>query len=660
MSDQDCDSLEPIVALLRSGNTAEAARRCRDVIGRLPGNAPAHTLLGFAYRQQGKLAEAVSCFTQAIALDGADLAALNELGNICWQEGRVGEAAAFYRRVLAVQPASPGALINLGNALTRLGRLDEAVPVFERAGVLQPDSLEARFGLASALSSLGHNQRAATLYREIEQIRPDFPGLQVNFGLAQMKLGRCDEAIAHYDRAITLNPDDYMAHNNRGNALRSQQLNTEAIASFRRALAIKPDHARAHSNLLLTLNYGESSQALIYQESLRFEACQAAALTAERRTYPNSREPQRVLKVGYVSADFRRHSVAYFLKGLLATHDRERVQAWCYSNVERADTVTAEFKALADQWRSITGLPDSAVADQVRDDSIDILVDLGGHTGGNRLLMFARKPAPVQVTWLGYPNTTGLKAMDYRLTDPIADPPGEADALHTEKLLRLPGGFLCYRPGAALAGAGPATPVREAGAMTFGSFNTLSKVTSDVIRVWSEILQRVPKSRLLLKSETLIEEGTRARFIAAFAAQGVTPERIELAPWIESYGEHMALYSRVDVALDPFPYNGTTTTCEALWMGVPVISLRGNRHAGRVGASILHHAGLTEWIAESEADYIALATASAADRPALKGLRATIIERVRASALTDQAHFTTEMECAYRRMWVAWCQSALP
>ncbi len=586
----------------------------------------------------------------------AAIAALNELGNICWQQGRIAEAAAFYQRILAVQPDTPGALINLGNALARLGRLNEAVPVFERAAFLQPASLDARFGLASALSSLGHNQRASTLYLEIEQVRPDFPGLQVNFGLAEKKLGRCEEAIVHYDRAIAMNPDDYMAHNNRGNALRSQQRNTEAIASFRRALAIKPDHARAHSNLLLTLNYVESSQELIYRESLRFEACQAANLSPAGRAWPNSREPQRVLKVGYVSADFRRHSVAYFLKGLLATHDRDRVQVYCYSNVEMADPVTADFQALADQWRSITGWPDATVAEQVRADGIDILVDLGGHTGANSLLVFARKAAPVQVSWLGYPNTTGLKAMNYRLTDVVADPPGEADALHAETLVRLPGGFLCYRPGAAVASASVAPCEANAGGMTFGSFNTLSKVTPDVIRVWSEILKCSPESRLLLKSEELVEKGARARLTSAFAAQGVAAERIELVPWIEEYGQHMALYSRVDVALDPFPYNGTTTTCEALWMGVPVITLRGNRHAARVGASILHHAGVAEWIAADERHYIDLATASAANRPALAKSRASIAGRARASLLTDQARFTTEMEQAYRRLWIAWCQ----
>lgn len=588
------------------------------------------------------------------------ITALNELGNQHWQAGRVGEAAACYQRILALRPDTPGALINLGNAFGRLGRLPEAAHLFEKAALLQPDSLDARFGLASVLVSLGHSQRAVELYREIEQVRPDFPGLQLNFGLAFMKLGRCEAAIAHYDRAIAGQPDNYMAHNNRGNALRAQQRNAEAIDSFRRALAIKPDHARAHSNLLLTLNYVAASQEPVYEESLRFDACQAAALRPARPSFANSREPQRVLRVGYLSADFRRHSVAYFLKAILAAHDRERVQVFCYPSVERTDEVTAAFQQLADHWRPILGLTDAAAAEQVRHDGIDILVDLGGHTGGNRLLVFARKPAPVQVTWLGYPNTTGLAAMDYRLTDAIADPPGEADALHSEALVRLPGGFLCYQPGDEVASGAVVPRDGAAGVMTFGSFNTLSKVTPDVIRVWAEILNRIPGSRLLLKSEALDEEGTRARFLAAFATHGIAAGRIELVPWILDYREHMALYSRVDVALDPFPYNGTTTTCEALWMGVPVITLRGNRHAGRVGASILQHAGLPEWIAESEAEYVRLAKAGADDRAALEASRARLAGRVRASRLTDPARFTNELEDAYRGMWVHWCRSAQP
>ena len=474
-----------------------------------------------------------------------------------------------------------------------------------------------------------------------------------------MKLGRCEEAIARYDQALASNPDDFMAHNNRGNALRSQQRMAEAVASYRRALAIKPDHVNAHSNLLLTLNYTEMSQAVIYAESVRFEARHAAALRPAHPAFANSREPDRVLRVGYVSADFRQHSVAFFLRGVLAAHDRSRLHLTCYANVDHPDAVTAELRGLAAQWRSIIGMPDEEVARQVIADGIDILVDLGGHTGGNRLLVFARKPAPVQVSWLGYPNTTGLRTLDGRLTDAIADPVGEADVLHTEKLVRLPRGFLCYRPDAKLADT-PAAPPESAAGMIFGSFNTLAKMTPEVIRVWSDILQRVPDSRLLLKSEGLDDPATRARLLAAFGRHGVPAARLELHDWVPDYARHMALYGKVGMALDTFPYNGATTTCEALWMGVPVLTLRGSRHAARVGASLLYHAGLPEWVTESERDYVERAVTQAADRPGLVAARATIAARMRSSALTDPVGFTAALESAYRDLWVNWCTSGTP
>lgn len=581
-------------------------------------------------------------------------AAHNERGNRYWAEGRITEAAECYRRALALLPGNPALLVNLGNALARLGQAAQAAQLYEQALASQPDFLDAQAALAAVLSTLGHNQRAVALYEDVERARPDDPGLHVNLGLALFRLGRCAEAIERYDRAIALDPGNYMAHNNRGNALRNQQRLAEAVASFRRALELKPDHVSAHSNLLLTLNYLDTPQAMILEESRRFDAQHAAHLLPAQPAFANSRDPGRVLRVGYVSADLRRHSVAYFLRPVLAAHDRAQLHVTCYASVERPDEVTAGLRALADGWRPIAGVPDEEVVRQVRADGIDILVDLGGHTGGNRLLVFARRAAPVQLSWLGYPNTTGLRAMDYRLTDDIADPPGEADALHVEKLVRLPGGFLCYRPDDAVANL----PVQKAATqvgVTFGSFNTLAKVTPEVVRTWAAILARCPGSRLLLKSEALDEAATRERYCALFAQHGIGAERLELLPWIADHRAHMALYQRVDIALDPFPYNGTTTTCEALWMGVPVVALRGSRHAARVGASLLHHAGLPEWVAGSEAGYVDLAATRAGDPAALAALRSKVARRMRCAPLTDVTRFTAELERAYRACWTRWC-----
>jgi predicted O-linked N-acetylglucosamine transferase (SPINDLY family) len=398
------------------------------------------------------------------------------------------------------------------------------------------------------------------------------------------------------------------------------------------------------------------TQKRLYQESLQFDLRQARRLLKQPPVFGNTRDRQRVLRVGYVSPDFREHSVAHFTRKLIGSHNREKVEVTCYADVMKPDGFTREFEAQADHWLSLVGMDDEAVAERIRQDGIDILVDLAGHTSDNRLLVFARRPAPVQVTWLGYPNTTGMRAMDYRLTDAVADPPGEADKTHTEKLIRLEHGFLCYQTDEPVPEVAP-PPCLQQGHVTFGSFNTTKKVTADVIRVWSQILKAVPGARLLLKSESLQDEAARARLRKAFGERGVAEDRLELHGGFPGRDEHMGLYSTVDVGLDPFPYNGTTTTCEALWMGLPVVCLRGDRHAGRVGASIMHRIGLDELVAGSKDDYAALAQALAADTGRLAELRSGMRARMRASPLMDVRLFAETLESAYRQMWITWCDS---
>ena len=346
--------------------------------------------------------------------------------------------------------------------------------------------------------------------------------------------------------------------------------------------------------------------------------------------------------------------MSHFIGSLIAGHDRQAFEVFCYAEVARPDDWTARIREHADAWRSTVGMDDSAAAKQIREDGIDVLVDLAGHTGQNRLLVFAKRPAPVQVTWLGYPNTTGLTAIDYRLTDEIADPEGDADALYTETLVRLPGGFVCYGPASDTPEAA-ACPVHQCGSVTFGSFNVLSKVTPEVVAVWAEILDRVPKSRLLMKNRSLADEETRARYLQMFDAHGVAAERIELCAWINSSAGHLGAYARVDIGLDPFPYNGTTTTCEALWMGVPVVTLSGDRHSGRVGASILTRVGLADLVAEAEAAYVEKAVALAGDIDRLAALRLELRDRLGRSPLCDAPAFIRYVEAAYREMWRRAC-----
>ena len=422
--------------------------------------------------------------------------------------------------------------------------------------------------------------------------------------------GKLDEAVLAYRQAIGIKPDYAEGHSNLGVALADQGKHDEAIAALSQATCIEPNLAEAFSNLLLCLNYDNKSTAdrlcVAHREWDERYGQQVSRLTV----HTNDHEVGRRLRIGYVSPDFRTHSVAYFLEPLLKEHDRQAVEVFCYAEVKRPDTVTTDLQELADHWRMTVGLSDDELAERIRADGIDILVDLAGHTANNRLRVFARKPAPVQVTWLGYPNTTGLEAIDYRLVDAVTDPVGETDACASETLVRLDGGFLCY--GALKDAPEPIVPpFLKTGTVTFGSFNNPAKLSAVTLEVWAELLSRLPQARLLLKGEPFADAPTRALFLARLGERGVAAERVELVAWLPVAATHLALYHQMDIALDPFPDNGTTTTCEALWMGIPVVTLRGDRHAGRVGASLLTQIGLTDLIANSVEEYLEIAVALA-------------------------------------------------
>lgn len=352
------------------------------------------------------------------------------------------------------------------------------------------------------------------------------------------------------------------------------------------------------------------------------------------------------IKVGYVSPDFRIHSVSQFFKPLLLAHNRDEFEIYCYSNVARPDSITTYIKSISDHWRNILGVNDKDVVQLIKKDEINILVDLSGHTANNRLKVFTHKPAPVQVTWLGYPNTTGLSTMDYRFTDSIADPPG-SDHLYTEKLIRLKDGFLCYSGDESIK-ASTSPPCLKNGYITFGSFNNLPKVTAEVISLWSRILRSLFTSRLILKARQLKDKGVRSRIRKLFKKNGISFKRVQLFPMLLEARDHLNFYSRIDIALDTFPYNGTTTTCEALWMGVPVVTLKGSRHAGRVGASILTHANLKELIAENTDQYMEIVLRMGNVVSRLWHRKRNLI---RTSSLCNSALFAKNMETAYKEIY---------
>jgi predicted O-linked N-acetylglucosamine transferase (SPINDLY family) len=388
----------------------------------------------------------------------------------------------------------------------------------------------------------------------------------------------------------------------------------------------------------------------IFAESRRWEDLHGNNVTSDLL---NAVDPLRPLRIGYVSSDFRRHSVSYFLRALFANHSRTEFRIYCYSDVSEPDEYTSYFRTASDGWRDISGLGDNEVARMVSEDAIDILVDLAAHTG-DRLTLFTRRLAPVQVTWLGYPGTSGLSTIDYRISDDIADPPGESDRFNSERVYRLPDGFLCYTPPVDTPGIAP-LPSAASAQITFGSFNSIAKITPEVVGLWSKVLHNNPESRLIIKTFSLSDGATRKRYTELFTANGIDIERVELRPWERNTTSHLAVYGEVDIALDTFPYNGTTTTCESLWMGVPVVTLSGERHSARVGTSILSRVGLDDLVAATPDEYLRITENLARDKERLIQLRQTLRKKMQASPLSDGAAFTGHMEKAFRRMWGDWC-----
>jgi protein O-GlcNAc transferase len=603
--------------------------------------------------------------------------------------GRFEAAVSRYRNAIAIHPDFPEALNNLGIALKDQHRFREAIAEYQRALELLPDRAEVWNNLGDALHSLGDRASAITHYRKAVALRPDYGRAWRNLGEALQESGRLDEAQECLGRALAFEPgldaalspaeigvletqrgfarlvegieaagardpllgDAYLACGEGKGP--PQGCDPDTAERFRFAAQLRADYSNHLSHLLLVLHYDPAVAPQMLRdghgEAERFHAA------APRFTgWENRRDPERRLRIGYVSADFRVHSVGYFLSTIFRNHNDAIVETYCYSGCIDEDEETAFYKSRATRWRATIEMSDDQLATQIREDGIDILVDLSGHTAGHRLGAFARKPAPLQVTWLGYPDTTGLSAIDYRLTDYIVDPPGPADGLSSERLFRLPDGFHCYTPSAS-APEVTALPADQKGFVTFGSFNNLLKINRDVLDAWAAILKRVPNSRLRLKTRWLHAPEMRDRVHHLFEQRGIARDRVELMGKLPTSAEHLATYGDVDISLDTFPYNGATTTCESLWMGVPVVTLAGDRHAARVGASMLSRVGLERLVADRPQDYIEAATRLAADLPALARLRADLRGRLAASPLCDGPRFTSELEAAFRTMWRGWC-----
>ncbi len=539
------------------------------------------------------------------------------------------------------------------DALVQAGNYQAAAEQYRRILAKNPSSGVTYAKLGSLFRRIGNNRMAAISVRKAIALDPRLADAHANLGALLREEQRLGDALESYSKAHALAPGNGYILYNIGLCLTDLGLLGKAEEHYRDALKTAPDCELIWSNYCYSLCFSHGPADWVAAEHCRWGGRYDAPANEWIDVSGCSPDPDRPLRIGYVSPDFRTHSVAYFLEPLIREHGDE-FTIYCYSNCAREDAVTERFRTLADVWRPVHAESDAQVAARIRQDRIDVLVDCAGHTEGNRLGVFGLRPAPVQASWCGYPATTGLAAIDYRITDSIADPPGY-DRYYREVLWRLDPCFLSFM---ADHDAPPvaAAPGKQDRPFTFGSFNKLGKISEETILCWAAIMRAVPNSRLLLKAEHLGNPLVQQRIQRAFGGSGVDPDRLSLVEYVESRYEHLALYAQVDLCLDTFPYAGTTTTCEALWMGAPVLTLRGDRHVSRVGASLLGALDLEELVAESKERYVQLAVSFAGKPETLAHLRVTMRERMRGSVLCDVAGFARRMEKAYRDMWRTCCE----
>ena len=599
--------------------------------------------------QSGHRDEATRRYERILATHPGQPDALHMLGVIAHLAGDHERAATLISRAVRSAPAAAPFHHNLAEAYRALGKLDRAVEAERAALRANPDYAAARNGLGAALFKLGRVAEAIPQLEAAVTIDRAYAPAHINLGVAAEETGHPGRALRHYERAAELTPDHPALQTNLANALLKCGDARGALDALRDSAAASRPTAEAGSNLLLALNYLPHDPAAVFDEHRAWDREYASGVTPLPPPSP-AHAPNRRLRIGYLTPDLHRHSVGYFFQPLLEAHDRDAVEVFCYTDTAKERGAADWLRALPDHWRDITPLSDEDAARRIREDGVDILVDLAGHTAHHRLLVLPYRPAPIQATYCGYANTTGMDSVDYRITDAWADPPGTTEQFHSETLVRLPGGFLCYAPDPE-APEPAETLALHNGYVTFGTFNHLPKITPEVVATWARILAAVPGSRFFSKAMAYEDKRVKERVRGAFVEHGIAPERIELHSWTPSYADHLRLYERIDIGLDTFPYAGTTTTCETLWMGVPVVSLAGRTHVTRVGVSLLNQIGLPELAAADEAAYVDTAVALASDVGRLAELRRTIRPRMAASPLRDPARLAREMEASYRTMW---------
>ncbi|WOG90548.1 hypothetical protein DCAR_0309792 [Daucus carota subsp. sativus] len=554
-------------------------------------------------------------------------------------EGDINQGVAYYKKALYYNWHYADAMYNLGVAYGEMLKFDMAIVFYELAFHFNPHCAEACNNLGVIYKDCDNLDKAVKCYQLALSMKPNFSQSLDNLGVVFTVQGKMDAAASMIEKAIVANPTYAEAYNNLGVLYRDAGDITLAIEAYEQCLKIDPRLSSKVGNNFIEEDWGRRFMKL-YQQYTSWE---------------NPKDPERPLVIGYVSPDYFTHSVSYFIEAPLIYHD--------YANYKVvADAKTNKFRDRVLRkggiWRDIYGIDEKKVASMVREDKVDILVELTGHTANNKLGMMACKPAPVQVTWIGYPNTTGLPTIDYRISDPLADPPNTKQ-MHVEELVRLPDSFLCYTPSPE-AGPLTQTPALSNGFITFGSFNNLAKITPKVLQVWARILCAVPNSRLVVKCKPFCCDNVRQRFLATLEQLGLESLRVDLLPLILFNHDHMQAYALMDISLDTFPYAGTTTTCESLYMGVPCVTMGGSVHANNVGVSFLKTVGLGHLVARSEDEYVALALQLASDVAALSNLRMGLRDLMANSPLCDGAKFCSGLESAYRNMWRRYCKGDVP
>jgi predicted O-linked N-acetylglucosamine transferase (SPINDLY family) len=577
---------------------------------------------GFEHHRAGRIDEAQKAYRQVLAIQPRNADAIHLLALLEQQANRHQRAFELLTAAIAIDPSPAEFHYNLGNSLLHLKRTAAATEAFAAALARNPDFFEARRNLGAALMFENRANEAADVFLAAARQRPDSPDVQNNLGMALKDLGRVDEAVE----------------------------------CFRRAIELQPNYRGAWDNFLYALLYHPGyDAAAIFREHAAWASAMTQALTPRDVKFENDRLPDRRLRVAYVSPNFREHPVGRALLPLLEQHDREQFEVVCYADADASpnDPVAQRLRRCADQWHATARLDDAKLADLVREHRVDLLVDITLHMTGSRLLAFARRPAPVQLTFIGYPATTGLPAIDYRITDPWLDPPGgDSDSANVEKLVRLPRSFWCYDAGDEQPVSELPARSRDDGRITFGSLNNAAKVSPPVIDTWAEILTRVPSSRLMLFANERVNPGEHLR--GEFHRRGIAPDRLEFLPRVPRR-DYLKQYGHIDIALDPWPYNGHMTSCDALWMGVPVVSLIGQTSVARAGASLLTSIGLTELLAPSRDQYVDIAVTLANDANRLASLRGSMRQRMKTSPLTDAKSFARDVESIYRELWRRWC-----